>query len=169
LADSRLNRLWTIVIILLLTVTIVSALVAWTRYRPAKPIEITLTTKQGISGNLRIGGEINNPGIYPFDSQDTISSLVQAAGGITSQADSDVIDLIIPESGSQETPQKININRAEVWLLEALPGIGVTKAKAIVTYREVHGPFKQISELTKVEGIGATLYEQIKDLVTVSD
>jgi competence protein ComEA len=68
-----------------------------------------------------------------------------------------------------EDTQKININRAEAWLLEALPGIGPTKAKAIIEYRQKNGFFRNVDELTKVNGISAALLEQIKPLVTVTD
>jgi comEA protein len=68
-----------------------------------------------------------------------------------------------------ESPQKIDINRAEAWLLEALPGIGPSKAQAIIDYRQQNGGFHTIIEITEVEGIGLSIYEQIKDLITVAD
>jgi comEA protein len=68
-----------------------------------------------------------------------------------------------------EAPQKIDINRAEAWLLEALPGIGPSKAQAIIDYRQQNGRFANITEITRVEGIGPAIYEQIKDLITVGD
>ncbi|HVK99027.1 MAG TPA: helix-hairpin-helix domain-containing protein, partial [Dongiaceae bacterium] len=49
----------------------------------------------------------------------------------------------------------ININTAsEETLDKALDGIGLAKAKAIVAYRDEHGPFASVEELTKVKGIG---------------
>jgi len=68
-----------------------------------------------------------------------------------------------------ELPQKIDINRSEAWLLEALPGIGESKAQAIIVYRQQNGGFKHIIEITEVDGIGPAIYEDIKDLITVSD
>lgn len=53
--------------------------------------------------------------------------------------------------------------------MQALPSIGEERAKAIVDYRNKNGPFRNISELAKVAGIGATTLEQIKHLVTVAD
>jgi len=50
-----------------------------------------------------------------------------------------------------------------------LPGIGEVRAQAIIDYRRQNGPFHNISELTKVEGIGTATYEQIKQLITVAD
>jgi comEA protein len=68
-----------------------------------------------------------------------------------------------------DQPQKIDINRAEAWLLEALPGIGPSKAQAIIDYRQQNGGFSHITEITEVPGIGMSIYEDIKDLITVGD
>lgn len=61
----------------------------------------------------------------------------------------------------------ININAASAIELELLPGIGPTKAAAIVSYRKENGPFKSISEIQNVSGIGPATYAQIKDQITV--
>lgn len=68
-----------------------------------------------------------------------------------------------------DQPQKIDINRAEAWLLEALPGIGQSKAQAIIAYRQQNGGFSHIAEITEVAGIGETIYEDIRELITVGD
>jgi comEA protein len=65
-------------------------------------------------------------------------------------------------------PQLIDINRAEAWPLAALPGIGNTYANNIVAYRQLNGPFRTVSDLLKVKGIGQTTLDKIKDLITVS-
>lgn len=75
----------------------------------------------------------------------------------------------IPEIEEEQQPQKININRAEVWLLMALPGIGETLAQRIVDYRQQNGPFRHTNELTRVAGIGTATCERIKHLISVSD
>ena len=116
-----------------------------------------------------INGAVTNPGIYQFSGGDTIGSLIQSAGGVTANGKSDNLELNIPQANVTETPQKININSAEEWLLEALPGIGPTKAKAIIDYRQKNGFFRSVDELTKVQGISSTLLEQIKPFITVSD
>ena len=136
---------------------------------PAHAIEIYLPNEQEFTGYIQIGGAVTSPGIYPFSGNDNLLSLLQAAGGTTSDANTITFQLTIPDPSTQSQPQKININRAEEWLLEALPGIGATKAKAIIIYREQNGFFKHTSELMKVEGIGQALYDQIKDLITVTD
>ncbi len=60
----------------------------------------------------------------------------------------------------------LNINTASVEELTQLPGIGKSKAEAIVTYRQAH-PFKAVSELTEVKGIGPKMLEKIQSHITV--
>jgi competence protein ComEA len=163
------TRLWALVTLVLIAVIITGAGIAGARYHPAGAIEISLPAEAGSSGNISISGAVINQGIYPYASGDTIDSLLKAAGGTTTSGDQTTLTLTVPEKGGQNAPQKININRAETWLLEALPGIGVTRAKTIVAYRELHGPFKNTAELMNVEGIGQSIFDQIKDLITVSD
>ncbi len=166
---SKLNRFWTLTIILLIAITVTGGIVAWSKYRPGQPIEISLPQSQELQGNIYVGGAVTNPGLYPLTTRDTIEALIQAAGGTTDNADLSELKLYIAEIGQEQEPQRININRAEAWLLEALTGIGPTLAQRIVDYREQNGPFHNIKELTNVEGIGTTIYERIKHLITVAD
>jgi len=168
---SRSNRFWTLIIILLVVITVTGAVLAWMRYRPDKPIEITVAPQQDLREQIYIGGAVVNPGFYPLKTTDTIQSLIQAGGGITDVADITQLELLlhITDVGEQQEPQKIDINRAEIWLLEALPGIGESKALAIVDYRQQNGAFHNIYELTDVAGIGTATFERIKHLITVSD
>ena len=61
----------------------------------------------------------------------------------------------------------ININTATVEELQTLSGIGASKAKAIIEYRTKNGLFKEIQEITNVSGISTSLYEKIKDNITI--
>lgn len=61
----------------------------------------------------------------------------------------------------------VNLNTATKDELVALPGIGPSKAQAIVDYRNQNGPFKSVDEVRKVRGIGAKLFEQIKPELTI--
>ena len=117
---------------------------------------------------IYIGGEVNNPGYYPLKAKDTIATLIQTAGGMTSNTHPDQIKLYLSET-ENEAPQKIDLNRAEVWLLTTLPGIGDKRAKAIIDYRNRNGPFRNKNELSRVAGIGLKTYELIKQLITVAD
>lgn len=63
----------------------------------------------------------------------------------------------------------VNVNTATEAQLEQLPGIGQTKAAAIIVYRKAHGDFHSLSELSKVEGIGEATVDKLKGKATVSD
>ena len=165
---SKLNQYWTLIIILLIVIIAIGGIVTWSRYSPSQPIEISIPQGQELPGRIYVGGAVTNPGFYPLEAGDSVEALIQAAGGTTSSADLTKLKLHIPRVGEKE-PQKVNLNQAEVWLLEALPGIGKTRAQAIVDYRHQNGPFGNINELIKVEGIGTTTYEQIKYLISVAD
>ena len=137
MAETKLNRYRTIAIIFLIAVIIITVFVAWSRYRPSQPIEISLPPEQEISGNIDIQGAVTNPGIYQFSGGDTIGALIQAAGGVTANGKSDNLELSIPPADVTGTPQKININNAEEWLLEALPGIGYISKDLAIPFRTV--------------------------------
>ena len=62
----------------------------------------------------------------------------------------------------------VNINTASPSELEALPGIGPAKAKAIVDYRQQHGAFKSVEELKNVKGIGEGIFSKLKAGATVA-
>ena len=70
-------------------------------------------------------------------------------------------------SFNEEMSGKININKASLEEFQALSGIGESKAKAIIKYREENGNFKKIEDLMNVSGIGESLYEKIKNDITV--
>lgn len=61
----------------------------------------------------------------------------------------------------------LNINTATVEELSELKGIGEKKAKSIVEYREQNGHFEDKEQIKNVKGVGAKLFEKIKDLITV--
>ncbi len=169
MATGKLNKYWTPVIIILVAIIVISSIIAWSRYSPSQPLEIYIPPGQELQGEIYIGGAVTNPGFYSLKAGDNIADIIQAAGGTTSGADLTRLKLYIPQVGEEEQPQKINLNRAEAWLLEALPGIGETLAQRIIDYRQQNGSFKNINELTKVNGIGVNTYERIKHLVTVAD
>ena len=166
---SKFSKYWILITILLVAIIAISSTVVWSRYRQNQAIEISMPAFQELPGEIYIGGAVSNPSLYSLKAGDTIEALMQAAGGTTSAADLSQLKLYVLQTGEEEQPQKINLNRAEVWLLEALPGIGETRAQAIINYRQQNGPFHNINELTKVEGIGTATYESIKDLIAVAD
>lgn len=64
----------------------------------------------------------------------------------------------------------VNVNKADAsTIAKALNGIGLVKAQAIVKYREAHGPFKSLSDLEKVKGIGDKTVQENKDDILFTD
>ncbi len=127
--------------------------------------------------SVYVEGEVVNPGIYTLENGDHVADAIEAAGGFTLDADQSSVNLsATPKDGAQihvyragEVPQKVNINTAEVWLLESLPGIGETLAQRIVDYRIANGYFQGIDDLKQVDGIGAAGFEKIKDKIAVRE
>jgi len=166
---SRADRFYLFVTVFLVIAAIAGGVMLAVQHSRSQPVEIVLsqTEPPELSGELYIGGAVANPGIYPLKEGDTLQTLLSDAG-IEPDADLSHIELYIPREGEAELPQKIDINRAEPWLLEALPGIGEVLAQRIVDYRSENGPFRRIEDLLKVSGIGPATFENIKDFITVS-
>ena len=61
----------------------------------------------------------------------------------------------------------VNVNTADIAALTTLPGIGESRAKAIISYREQHGAFAQIEDIMKISGIKQAAFSKIKDKITV--
>lgn len=71
------------------------------------------------------------------------------------------------ENDSSNQSDKVNINTAGSEELMNLSGIGETKAKAIVLYREENGNFSTIEDIKNVSGIGETTFDSIREQITV--
>jgi competence protein ComEA len=167
---SRADRFYLFVTVFLAIAAIAGGVMLAVQHSKNQPVEIVLsqTEPPEQSGEIYIGGAVANPGIYPLKEGDTLQALLSDAG-VEPDADLSHIELYIPQEGEEQSPQKIDINRADPWLLEALPGIGEVLAQSIVDYRSENGPFKRIEDLLKVSGIGEATFEKIKDYITVSD
>jgi len=160
------------IIIFVLTIIIAGGIATLFQLHPwaGEPLEIILPeVKAPISDatEIYIDGAVINPGWYPIYKDSAINDVIKLAGGLVDGADGNAIKLYIPNIEEPASPQFISINRADAWLLDALPGIGPTAAQKIVDYREANGPFVTIYELMLVPGIGESSFDKIKDLITV--
>ncbi len=128
---------------------------------------------------VEIAGEIINPGVYLIPNTYTLEDLINEAGGVTSQCDLSKINwnLKLAQGASiyiysyqEDIPEEstlININTASLSELDSLPGIGEILGQRIIDYRKEYGDFKTIEDIMLVEGIKFTIYEEIKELITV--
>ena len=167
---SRADRFYLFVTVFLVTAAIAGGVMLAMQHSRSQPVEIVLsqTEPPELSGEVYIGGAVANPGIYSLKEGDTLQTLLSDAG-IEPDANLSHIELYAPREDEDQSPQKIDINRAEPWLLEALPGIGEVLAQRIVDYRSENDLFRRIEDLLKVSGIGEATFKKIEDYITVSD
>lgn len=69
----------------------------------------------------------------------------------------------------ESTGARLDLNRATAAELDKLPGIGPSKAEAIVAYREQQGGFRNVAQLKEVKGIGAKTFATLEPLITVGE
>ncbi len=140
---------------------------------------------------VQICGAVRTPGVYKVSSTLRVFQAIEAAGGVTEQADINSVNLArpvtdemyiyIPAAGEvQENRRpedgtetfstagnKININTATREELMTLKGIGEAKADAIIMYREETGGFTEISQIMNISGIKEAAFNKIKDSISV--
>jgi len=135
-----------------------------------------------------IKGEVKKPGVYQMKAGDRVKDALEAAGGLTEEADSQKVNLakrledqmviVVPKVGeeAEEIPAgetrneatkegKVNINTATVEELKTLKGVGEKKAEAIIEYRKKNGSFQTKEDLMKVRGIGKKLFESFQERI----
>ena len=143
---------------------------------------------------IHVCGAVRNPGVYELPSGSRVFEAVEAAGGLTEEAeprslnqasvlcDAEQITVytideimqagglsVVPTQGAQNagTSGKVNLNTAGKEELMTLPGIGEARAGAILSYRETHGAFSSAEEIMNIDGIKEKAFAKIKDLVEV--
>ncbi|WP_035509803.1 helix-hairpin-helix domain-containing protein [Halobacillus karajensis] len=133
-----------------------------------------------------VKGEVKKRGVYSMPDDTRVDDVIKRAGGMTEDADPTSVNLAQRlqdemvifvaskqkgEGGSSEiissSEEKISINRASSTEIEALNGIGPSKAASIIEYREENGPFSSVEDLVNVPGIGEKTLEIFKDQIMV--
>ena len=152
----------------------------------AEKTEVSTTQETVIFVDIK--GAVKNPGVYQMKVGDRVKDALDAAGGLTAEADSQKVNLakrledqmviVVPKVGeeSEEIPTgetrkeatkegKVNINTATVEELRTLKGVGEKKAEAIIEYRKKNGSFQTKEDLMKVRGIGKKLFESFQERI----
>lgn len=143
---------------------------------------------QGSGIFVYVCGAVNHPGVYELESGMRICDALEAAGGFREDAASESLNQAEPVSDGQmvrvpvtgeegqgqagepaaEGDGRININTADAQELMQLPGIGASRAEAIIAYRQEHGAFTAVEDLMKISGIKEGVFQKMKDSVTVN-
>ncbi|MDE2861628.1 MAG: helix-hairpin-helix domain-containing protein [Chloroflexota bacterium] len=126
-----------------------------------------------------INGAVNRPGVYSVQQGDRLEDVLAMAGGLTTDADpqrvnpslsaDDETHFYIPRIGElvDTAEATVNINTASADELQALPGIGPSRADDIIEHRTREGPFSRGEDLLLVSGFGPKTVDGLLDLVTV--
>jgi competence protein ComEA len=135
----------------------------------ARSIEIhpPPATTPVMASSVYIGGDVEIPGTFRLKPGDTLEDLLQAAGGMSGSGDCQSCYAYFFRE-QPDTGQKVDINRAPAWLLQALPGVGEVTAGNIIEYRRLQGPFRHIKEIIYVDGIGEATFAQLEDKICVA-
>ncbi|MDR7433778.1 MAG: helix-hairpin-helix domain-containing protein [Armatimonadota bacterium] len=153
-------------------------------YPPAPPPAEDLAVPSLIA--VHISGAVRFPGLYRLRVGSRVGDILTKAGGPTEEADLRGLNLAMPlrdgdrvvvpprlprSKGAQPGAREgvIDLNKASVAELEALPGIGPVLARRIVEYRSKAGPFRRVEELLKVRGVGPKLVAKLRPYVTVRE
>lgn len=144
-----------------------------------------------------VDGAVASPGVYRLKDGARVAQAIDAAGGLTAEADvtglnraSKVADgqkIYVPKlgeqqavtagggadggavvtSGANDAAGLVNINTASAAELQTLSGIGPSMAQSIIDDRTKNGPFASVDDLMRVSGIGEKKLAKIKDCICV--
>lgn len=145
---------------------------------------------------IHVCGAVKNPSVVELPEGSRARDALEAAGGFRADASQDYVNLAAEvvdgqqlffptieevatmkqlglsqdawnSSTDNQATGKVNINTADEATLCTLPGIGTSKALAIIDYRQVNGPFSSVEDIMNVSGIKTSAYEKIQDKITV--
>ena len=141
-----------------------------------------------------ICGAVVSPGVYEVSDGARICDVIDKSGGFTDEASTDYLNqaefvtdgqmIYVPTKeeafarsegylqgeSSTDKPNggKIDINTASKDELTSISGIGEGRAESIIKYRSENGRFNSIEDIMNVSGIGNSIFENIKDYITVN-
>lgn len=136
---------------------------------------------------VHICGEVESPGVYEVAEDARICDVLLLAGGFTESAATDAVNMaqkvtdgmqvVVPsvEEAERQTlaeaeaDGRVELNTATLEQLCTLPGIGESRARAILAYREEYGGFSVTEELMQVSGIKEGTFNRLKELVYIKD
>jgi competence protein ComEA len=145
--------------------------------------------------HVHVTGAVDSPGVYALPSGSRVVDAIERAGGATSEADlervnlavllSDGVQVRVPTPGeplpagglvaggapadadNDAPPVPLDLNGADAAALEELPGIGPVTAQKIIDHRDRIGRFQRVEQLLDIRGIGEATLAELSGHVTV--
>lgn len=135
---------------------------------------------------VHVVGAVERAGIVEVPAGSRVVDALQAAGGVTEDADTAAVNLartlidgeqlVIPRIGEElptavtgsvaaDAAGKISLSLSDQATLDTLPGVGPALAERIIAWRERHGPFQAVTDVLAVSGIGPATLERFAHLV----
>jgi competence protein ComEA len=158
-------------------------------FQGPQPLEIRLDDAPAAEIQVYVAGAVVQPGVYYLQDGDRWIDALEAAGGPAADADLESVNLarrlidedqvLVPRHETADAPvgvlgasqapadERIDVNNAPAALLETLPGIGPVRAGGIVESRQRDGPFVRPEELVERGLIPQSVFEQIRELITL--
>jgi competence protein ComEA len=157
---------------------------------PVDEVVVDQTPAPAVSGSadlyVHVSGAVRTPGLYVLPAGARVVDAIAAAGGFAEGADRSAVNLArtlddgeqLPVPREGEDPPAgavapapadalVDLNSADAAQLETLPRIGPALAERIIAWRDETGGFTSVEDLLAVPGIGDTMLESLRDLVTV--
>lgn len=157
------------------------------------PTAGTANTANPARLTVHVAGAVKRPGVIILGPGARVIDALEATGGATANADLTHLNLAAPltdgvqvlvvrvgepgasglvsvsgtAAGGGTSSGPVNLNTATVADLDALPGIGPSRAQEIVREREAHGPYRSVDDLQRIKGLGAARIAALRDRVTV--
>lgn len=145
---------------------------------------------------IHVCGAVVSPGVVEVPEGSRVADALKAAGGLSESGDTEYVNLAAKVTDGQQLyfptreeaesltdekdllqqkepaaqkpgSDKVNLNTAGLELLCTLPGIGEARAQDIIAYREAHGAFAVIEDIKNVSGIKESVFQKLKDKITV--
>jgi competence protein ComEA len=148
--------------------------------------ETNLSNEEPIIMMVDVKGAVKIPGVYVAEEGERVIDIIKNAGGFTDKADQNQVNLAqyvedemvihVPNLGDSENLQigsnlsqnnLVNINKASESELQTLPGIGPSKALAIIEYRDTNGGFQSVDDIKKISGIGEKTFEKLEPHISI--
>jgi competence protein ComEA len=147
---------------------------------------LAVDAEGGTDAVVDVTGAVNDPGVYRLPAGSRVDDALQRAGGATSRAEVQSINLaarltdgqqvVVPEkirgstavaavgtsAAGTDTSTPISVGTASVEELDTIEGIGPVTAQKIVDFRDEHGGLSSVDQLDQIDGIGPATMESLR-------